>query len=484
VNQSSFVSPPQDFVMEKPRRSTRVEKSIPLIVLGQNPNGLPFMERTLSVCLNMHGCRYPSRHDYAVGSRVTLQVVGLNVPDQKPTTVRAVVRSIHPAASLRELNQVGVELETPANVWGIIPPPTDWQCVGETNTSPDQLAVGVISANDSATRKPSPSEVPIMKPAPNVTEAASLSPSAAASSRPSDQKGPDTPRPQRIVVTSDGLISALHGKLEEEAQKTVQAVASKQLNDSTKKALSSIEEARQSSIRDVQELASKQIETIRLSLKTESTREMAVQWEKVEQISQRLDKQASELSHALATVQEYAEKATREITSQIPAHLKELVAQATSNFEYSVAPIVDRRYEQLLEGMQSATQEVLLKLTARSAEGQSQIQTAVNSALEEFRRETEIHANKALAETKERTVSALSSLEAERRVSSDKQRKALEAEVARSAERATEQFCIGMKALIHRCFVAALDAKEDDHSKATHDGLLKDEKKALEDAHS
>jgi len=307
-------------------------------------------------------------------------------------------------------------------------------------------------------------------PAPTVTEVASPSPPSATGSRPPDSKGPEAPRQQRIVVTSDGLISALQGKLEQQAQKTVQAVVSKQLNDFTEKALTSIDEARQSSVRDVQELSLREIETIRLSLKAESAREMAVQWKRAEEISQRLDKQASELSDALATVQEYAGKVTREITSQIPARLKEVVTQATSDFEYSVAPIVERRYEQLLESMQSATQEALLKLDARLAEGQALIQTAVNSALEEFRRETEVHANKALAETKERTLSALSSLEAEGRASYDERRQALEAEVVRSAERATEQFCTGMKAFMRRCFVAALGAEQHEHSKTTLDG--------------
>ena len=96
MSQSSFVSASQNSVTGKTRRSTRVDKTIPLIILGQTPTGEPFMERTLSVSVNMHGCRYPSRHEFVVGTWVTLQVVSLNIPDQKPTTVRAVVRSVHP----------------------------------------------------------------------------------------------------------------------------------------------------------------------------------------------------------------------------------------------------------------------------------------------------------------------------------------------------------------------------------------------------
>jgi len=122
LGQSSLISPPSHSVGEDARRSTRIERSVPLIVFGQNRMGEPFVERTVSTSLNLHGCRYPSRHDYGVGSWVTLQVVGLSV-EPKPPAVRARVRSVHTSQSSRELQQVGVELENPGNVWGIVTPP-------------------------------------------------------------------------------------------------------------------------------------------------------------------------------------------------------------------------------------------------------------------------------------------------------------------------------------------------------------------------
>src|SRR5262249_29882664 len=129
VSQSSFARTPDNFIREESRRSTRIERSVPLIVFGQTRLGEPFVERTVSTSVNLHGCRYPSRHDYGVGTWVTLQVVGLNV-EPAPPAIRARVRSIHESQSTRELQQVGVELETPANVWGIVTPPRDWLGVG------------------------------------------------------------------------------------------------------------------------------------------------------------------------------------------------------------------------------------------------------------------------------------------------------------------------------------------------------------------
>ena len=482
VSQSTFVSSSQNAAPGKVRRSTRVEKTVPLIVLGQNQCGEPFLERTLSVSLNMHGCRYPSRHDCVVGTWITLQIVGLNIPDQKPTTVRAVVRSVHPPASSRELHQVGVELETPANVWGIVPAPADWWCAEETSITTGTVVAPTL---DSVTKEAEAGETPTAEPALIVPKLTSLPSMSAASCPPSDLKAPETPRPQRVVVTSDGLISKLQGKLEREAEKAVRAAVTKQLSDLVGKALDSIEEARRSSVRDIEELSLKQMESIQRSLEEESARAIAVQWKadmeayrgQTKEISQRLEKQAGELSRELASVQEYAEKATLEITPQIPVRLKEAVTQATSDFDYSAALIVDRRYERLLESVHTVTQEALLKLNARSAEVEALVQSVANSALEEFRREVELNGHMALAETKERAVSALSSLDAESRTSCDKRRQALEEEVMRSAEHVKEQFRTGMKAFMYSCLVAAVGAVGE-HSKSTLDGLLKDEGKA------
>jgi len=364
MSQSPLISTPRNSVVPGSRRSTRIEKSVPLIVLGQNQMGEPFMERTVSVCLNMHGCRYPSRHDYAVGTWVTLQVVELMNSKEKPATLRAMVRSVHPPASLRELPQVGVELETPGNVWGIAPPPADWLSARETNSSTAQLPAGHAPAQESATKKEGLGEIQ-MKREPKMAEVASFPSPSPVASRPPAPRVPEAPQPQRVVVTPDGLISALQGKLQQEAEKAVQAAVAKQVNDVIQEALRSIDDARRSSVQEVQAL----------------------------------------------------------------------------------------------------------------------VQSAVNSGLEEFRREADLHVNMALAETKERAVSALSSLDADSRATCDARRQALETEMARSAKRAMEQFRKGMKSFLDS-FLAATVGAVDEDSKATLEGHLKDDGKTLHEARS
>jgi len=159
------------------------------------------------------------------------------------------------------------------------------------------------------------------------------------------------------------------------------------------------------------------------------------------------------------------------------------VTQASNEFEGAAARAAERRYERLLANTQAVTQEALLKLDARSAEVQALLQSAVNSALGAFQRQSEVHANMALSETRERAVSALSSLDAESRAACDARRQAIETEVARAAERSTDQFRKSMKAFLYSCLVAAVSAV-DEHSKSTLDGLLKDNGKTLYEASS
>src|SRR5258708_6340362 len=107
------------------RRSTRIERPVPLLITGHDGIGQQFLERTSAVSLNLHGCRYPSRHDCHVGSWITMQI-GEAPLSEIVTTVRAQVRSVQIPRNPRDLYHVGVELEKPANVWRIPTPPPDW----------------------------------------------------------------------------------------------------------------------------------------------------------------------------------------------------------------------------------------------------------------------------------------------------------------------------------------------------------------------
>src|SRR5579884_1423759 len=107
------------------RRSTRIVQAVPLTVTGVDALGRPFQERTSTLIINCHGCRYQSKHYVLKNMWVTLEVPHPE-PGRPPRTVRARVMWIQRPRTVRELFQVGVELEVSGNFWGIAFPPADW----------------------------------------------------------------------------------------------------------------------------------------------------------------------------------------------------------------------------------------------------------------------------------------------------------------------------------------------------------------------
>src|SRR5438270_5323305 len=107
------------------RRSTRIVQAVPLVVTGVDALGRPFVERTSSLILNCHGCRYQSKHYVLKNMWVTLEIPH---PDtgQPPRSVRGRVAWIQRPRTVRQLFQVALELELPGNAWGIAFPPDDW----------------------------------------------------------------------------------------------------------------------------------------------------------------------------------------------------------------------------------------------------------------------------------------------------------------------------------------------------------------------
>ncbi len=125
---------PMDMVQEnamnageelRKRRSSRIVQAVPLVVTGVDALGRPFVERTSSLIINCHGCRYQSKHYVLKNMWVTLEIPHAEA-GQPPRQVRGRVAWIQRPRTVRQLFQVALELELPGNVWGIGFPPEDW----------------------------------------------------------------------------------------------------------------------------------------------------------------------------------------------------------------------------------------------------------------------------------------------------------------------------------------------------------------------
>ena len=124
--------PSNDAGVQK-RRSTRIVQAVPINVSGVDALGQPFKERTTTVMVNCHGCKYQSKHYVPKNSTVTLEIPRTE-PALPARTVKGRVVWVQRPKVVRELFQIGLEFETAGNVWGIAFPPDDWFPCAEYDT--------------------------------------------------------------------------------------------------------------------------------------------------------------------------------------------------------------------------------------------------------------------------------------------------------------------------------------------------------------
>ena len=473
------------------RRSTRIERTVPLVVLGQTKTGLSFQEKTSTVSFNLHGCRYPSRHEYPVGASVGLRVLQPDGETISPV-IRAFVKSVHPPASPRELFQVGVELESPANIWNVSPPPSDWNRLLGGSASSAGMATGVAPALEppppaAATAFPSTAPRPSADDAADtqVTPFPSPFPTAAG---PQPVREISPAKPERVAITIDQLVAAMQGKLQAAADQVVQNALATHLDEAINEALARIEGVREHNLQQLHEFSEQRFESLMRSSREEilghlesRLGEVQSHWEEqqnayraqAEEIAQRLELLAADTQRNLGETQRFIEKAAREIEPQTRGRLDESLGQATEQFEAAADRISDRQLVRVMESTRMVIREAAAQLDARVAESRALLHTASGNTLEEFRRQAEVQVDLAISETTERVRSALTALDAENRVACESRRRNMIDDVTRTTEQSTEQFRSGIKAFLYSCLVAAVGAV-DEHAKTTLDGLVKD----------
>jgi hypothetical protein len=110
---------------EQKRRSTRITQAVPITVTGVDALGQPFKERTTTIGVNCHGCKYQSKHYVPKNSLVTLEIPRTQAGNS-PRSIQGRVIWVQRPRTVRELFQIGIEFDVAGNVWGIAFPPEDW----------------------------------------------------------------------------------------------------------------------------------------------------------------------------------------------------------------------------------------------------------------------------------------------------------------------------------------------------------------------
>src|SRR5271170_1678820 len=92
--------------------------------------------------VNIHGCKYQSKHYVPKNSVVTLEIPRPE-PGLPAHSVLGRVVWVQRPRTVRELFQIGLEFEVPGNVWGIAFPPDDW-AASIAETAPDATIASEI----------------------------------------------------------------------------------------------------------------------------------------------------------------------------------------------------------------------------------------------------------------------------------------------------------------------------------------------------
>jgi hypothetical protein len=148
------------------RRSTRIVQAIPITVSGTDALGQPFKERTTTVMVNCHGCKYQSKHYVPKNS-----IVKLDIPQpeagSKPRSAEGRVIWVQRPRTVRELFQIGLEFEVPGNAWGIAFPPEDWAAdAAELDYAAEPSIPFEVTTAPAPVASVSPQPLPPMPPPP------------------------------------------------------------------------------------------------------------------------------------------------------------------------------------------------------------------------------------------------------------------------------------------------------------------------------
>jgi hypothetical protein len=270
------------------RRSQRIIESLPLAVRGIDLLGQPFEERTITLAFNRHGCRYTSKHHLPRNTWVTLDLSpsAPGQPAQTSTTagqranLRARVAWVQRPHSIRDFFQIAVELESPANVWGLDNPPADWtQAENAIHSHPTEHSEQETAAESH----------------PASMDTHMTQPSFDSSAFPSEHESSVTTDPAEAISASDSpLLRELRADLDRHAKESVAAAA---------------DQAREEVLRTVEETDRK---------RTASAEELFARWKaEIEQI------QSGAREEFFSQVSAKQEQALRDLHSEFEGKLAE-----------------------------------------------------------------------------------------------------------------------------------------------------------------
>jgi hypothetical protein len=417
------------------RRSTRIVQAVPLEITGVDALGRPFVERTSSLILNCHGCRFQSKHYVLKNMWVKLEVPHQEA-DRPPRTVRGRVAWIQRPRTVRQFFQVALELESPGNIWGIAFPPEDWFAPADTEKAQAASAAQGTSQVNLQLPPLAPSPMPMEasetefhvsltepdSPAPASPDNVRVFPSPASTTDASLQLARHVTRllaearQQIQAAAREAAAQAVSAERRISAEQWEQTVAEtrESLSQEISSAIAQIQEESQKRNREAHEAAAAALlEDLpkRLVPKFEElTRHLTTQLSEAG-VSQRAEhtEQLTSAAEALSEVVQQAEETTMRLRSAAELAESQIAARAEAA-QRTLEEMAKQREQALTAGLASlsaAGNEVQRHTTATIAAAQAKWQGDLAGEAEAVQTRWQIAVENALAAAQDRAASAL-----------------------------------------------------------------------------
>jgi hypothetical protein len=397
------------------RRSSRIVQAVPLTVKGVDALGRPFIERTSSLIINCHGCRYQSKHYVLKNMWVTLEIPHPET-GQAPRQVRGRVAWIQRPRTVRQLFQVALELELPGNVWGIGFPPEDWTSFAVPSAPAKVHAlqedeIHAVPAEKTAEHASAPGEPEMPPPAIGVDTALHVMPVPASSTDASLQLARQVARliadaKQQISAAAREAaahaVTAEHRTASEQWEQKFSAARSELANE-TGRSLERVQQKSTDWSREAQSAATKALQEelpkwLSPHLR-ELTRELTAALSKTgseqralheQQISdaaekvQQLCREAEEVARRIVTQAQDAERRLREHASVTSAVLEGQTKKQEDTFSAHherLNTTASSAQQQIAEAMANAEAQLKAQFDGKVEASNAQIQEFLNNAI-------------------------------------------------------------------------------------------------------
>jgi len=336
---------------------------------------------------------------------------------------------------------VGVELQTPANVWGIQLPPEDWlRFPGAASAAATVSALAAALHSDVAAT--AEQKIHVLPESLGINS--ETLPSPTADVQQSFDASPGLHEP--IPVEPDEVRRTFDAKLLHAAEKAVSLAVTSHVNAAINQAVKTVETFSQAILRD----AERHDLIYRETLVASAREELAASFAEAQEAAQRLEHSSSEVHIILAEALTFLQETAGELGKQFYTRLRATADQEAVDFGDKTTTFSDRRIAHLAEQVQATTGEAITRLDGKAAEASAQLDS-------------------------------LSRLAAEARAEWESRQEASREDLARATEQDVQQFRQRMEAIWNFSMTTAMSVVNE-HSRNLLDALSKEPARQLREA--